>query len=51
MIVLPLLLKAAAGGHKDIAELLISKGADVNAKDNYGNPSLLETVFKDYIQE
>ena len=27
---------AAREGHIDIAELLINKGADVNAKNNYG---------------
>jgi len=32
-----LLQIAAAGGHKELAELLIAKGADVNAKDGYGN--------------
>ena len=27
---------AAREGHIDIAELLINKGADINAKNNYG---------------
>jgi cytohesin len=32
------LFRAAYYGHKDIAELLIAKGADVNVKDSEGTP-------------
>jgi len=40
------LLKAAVGGSKEIAELLIAAGADVNAKDQYGHtPLYTATVF------
>ena len=31
---------AAWGGHKEIVELLIAKGADVNAKEKYGGTPL-----------
>jgi len=34
------LLHAAFGGHKEIVELLIAKGADVNAKNDSGRTSL-----------
>jgi ankyrin repeat protein len=31
---------AAAGGHKDIVELLLTKGADINIKDRQGQTPL-----------
>ena len=31
---------AASMGHKEIVELLLAKGANVNAKNNYGNTPL-----------
>ena len=34
------LSQAASGGHKEVAELLIAEGADVNAKDAYGTTPL-----------
>ena len=38
------LLHAAEGGHKEIIELLIAKGADVNAKNLRGETSLYDVV-------
>ena len=35
---------AALNGHKEIAELLIAKGADVDAKDALGNTPLYNTI-------
>ena len=35
---------AASRGHKEVAELLIAKGADVNAKDYRGNTPLHATA-------
>jgi len=35
---------AAYWGHKEIAELLISQGADVNAKDGGGDTPLDEAI-------
>ena len=40
-----LLHYAAAQGHKEIAELLIAKGADVNAKNKLGMTSLNVAVL------
>ena len=34
------LIVAARKGHRQIVELLLAKGADVNATDNYGNTAL-----------
>jgi len=36
---------AALNGHKEIAELLIAKGADVDAKDALGNTPLYNTIL------
>ena len=38
---------ASSEGHKDIVELLISKGADVNVKTKDGKTPLLVALKKD----
>jgi ankyrin repeat protein len=35
-------------GHKEVAELLVSKGADVNVKDAHGNTPLKEASREDH---
>ena len=37
---------AASGGHKEIVELLITAGADVNAKDEDGDTPLDNAKYK-----
>lgn len=44
------MIKAAHEGHKDAVELLLSRGADVNAEDEEGNTALsraMENGYKD----
>lgn len=40
------LLEAATGGHSDVAEYLLSKGADVNQKSSLGTPLVRAAVNK-----
>ena len=42
---------AAQKGHKDVVELLIAKGADVNAKGEYGNTPLHRATSRKEIAE
>jgi len=37
---------AAAEGHKEVVELLIANGADVNAKSVFGTPQVQAIHFK-----
>jgi Ankyrin repeats (many copies) len=38
-------------GHKEVVELLLAKGADVNARDTYGQTPLSEAVSSPYMAE
>jgi ankyrin repeat protein len=42
-------MKAVVNDHKDIVELLLNNGADVNIKDNGGNTVLMRVAFIGYI--
>ena len=39
-------LHYAARGHKNVAELLLDNGADVNAKDKHGNTPLHKATLR-----
>uniref|UniRef100_A0A1X7SN03 Uncharacterized protein n=1 Tax=Amphimedon queenslandica TaxID=400682 RepID=A0A1X7SN03_AMPQE len=38
------LIEAARGGHCDVVELLLKKGADPSHSNNYGNTALIEAA-------
>jgi len=42
-----ILINAAANGRKDIVELLVKAGADVNAKDKHERSALMISVWND----
>ena len=44
------LLYAAHFGQTEIVELLLDRGADIEAKDRYGNTALIRTAFTDDIE-
>ena len=44
------LCEAAGGGHKEVAELLIERGADVNAWDKRGKTPLHNAAWKGHVE-
>jgi ankyrin repeat protein len=42
-------MKAARNGNKNIVQLLINKGADVNAKSKNGNTALTQALIENHI--
>jgi ankyrin repeat protein len=40
--------QAADFGHTEIIRYLVSKGAQVNAKDNFGNSALLNALYENH---
>eukprot|EP01101_Sappina_pedata_P013488 TRINITY_DN9759_c0_g1_i1.p1 TRINITY_DN9759_c0_g1~~TRINITY_DN9759_c0_g1_i1.p1 ORF type:complete len:124 (-),score=62.63 TRINITY_DN9759_c0_g1_i1:128-499(-) len=41
---------AADFGHTDVIEYLLSKGANINAKDSFGNTPLLCAVYEGHVE-
>lgn len=42
------LFQAVKNGHKEVVEMLINAGADIDKQDTYGNTALLQAAYKGY---